>query len=117
MPRGGKRPGAGRRKHTPESTTAPRKYEAGEIIESLGVDNGHSKGCKCWKCLWKSDAERADAIGHHARKYLWDRHSGKPVDTVNHLHDKPIEMTLNVRMSELIREVRQRKQDYERNCK
>jgi hypothetical protein len=48
-------------------------------------------------------------------RYLEDRAYGRPVDTVNHLHDKPIEMNVNVKMSELIREVRQRKQAYERS--
>ena len=48
-------------------------------------------------------------------RYLEDRAYGRPVDTVNHLHDKPIEMNVNVKMSELIREVRERKQQYERN--
>lgn len=50
-------------------------------------------------------------------RYLEDRAYGRPVDTVNHLHDKPIDVNVNVKMSDLIREVRQRKQEYERNRK
>ena len=50
-------------------------------------------------------------------RYLEDRAYGRPVDTVNHLHDKPIEMNVNLSMAELIRDVRQRKENYERNRK
>lgn len=45
-------------------------------------------------------------------RYLEDRAYGKPVDTVNHLHDKPIDLNVNVSMAELVREVRQRKSEY-----
>lgn len=48
-----------------------------------------------------------DRLKCHAR--------GNPFDTVNHMHDKPIEMNVTVKMSELIREVRERKLQYERN--
>lgn len=50
-------------------------------------------------------------------RYLDDRAYGRPMDTVNHLHDKPIEMNVNVSMSEIVREVRTRKAEYERNRK
>jgi hypothetical protein len=50
-------------------------------------------------------------------RYLEDRAYGRPMDTVNHLHDKPIEMNVNVSMSEIVREVRTRKAEYERNRK
>ena len=46
-------------------------------------------------------------------RYLEDRAYGRPVDTVNHLHDKPIEMNVNLSMSELVRKVRERKLAYE----
>jgi hypothetical protein len=48
-------------------------------------------------------------------KYLTDRRDGKAVQTVNHLHDKPIEMNVNVSMAEIVRGVRKRKEEYERN--
>jgi len=41
-------------------------------------------------------------------KYLEDRAHGRPVDTVNHLHDKPIEMNLTVTLSEEIQNARKR---------
>jgi hypothetical protein len=121
MPRGGARAGAGRRKNKPENHGNPTKLEAREIIENLGkpIPNWHAKSsyeptCNCWKCLWKKDAEQQNQVGQYARKYLWDRDSGKPVDTVNHVHDKPIDLNVNVSMAEIVRKVRLRKQEYER---
>lgn len=48
-------------------------------------------------------------------RYLEDRAYGRPVDTVNHVHDKPIDVNVNVSIAEIIRKVRQRKQEYERS--
>ncbi len=48
-------------------------------------------------------------------RYLEDRAYGRPVDTVNHLHDKPIEMNVNVSIAEIVRKVRERKESYERS--
>lgn len=48
-------------------------------------------------------------------RYLEDRAYGRPVDTVNHLHDKPIEMNVNVSIAEVVRKVRERKEQYERS--
>ena len=115
MPKGGARPGAGRKKNQPESHGAPRKSEATEIIQGLGTENGHAADCLCWKCLWRRDAQREDVVGFNARKYLWDRADGKPVDTVNHLHDKPLQVEATISIAEVVREVRQRKQEYERS--
>src|SRR5579859_1251483 len=36
-------------------------------------------------------------------RYLEDRAYGRPVDTVNHLHDKPIEHNVNLNLSERFR--------------
>lgn len=46
---------------------------------------------------------------------LLDRKLGKPVQTVNHVHDKPIDLNVNVSIAEIVRKVRQRKQEYERS--
>jgi len=48
-----------------------------------------------------------DRLKCHAR--------GNPRDTVNHQHDKPIDLNVTVSMAEIVREVRERKQNYERN--
>lgn len=36
-------------------------------------------------------------------RYLEDRAYGRPMDTVNHLHDKPLEMNVNLKLSERFR--------------
>lgn len=41
-------------------------------------------------------------------RYLEDRAFGRPVDTVNHLHDKPIEMNVTVSLAESIQKARKR---------
>jgi hypothetical protein len=50
-----------------------------------------------------------DRLKCHAR--------GNPRDTVNHQHDKPIDLNVTVSMAEIVRKVRERKQQYERNRK
>lgn len=63
-----------------------------------------------WAVLWFGSRTALET-----RKYLYDKAKGKAVVTVNHLHDKPIEMNVNVSMAEIIRKIRQRKQAYERS--
>lgn len=41
-------------------------------------------------------------------RYLEDRAYGRPMDTVNHLHDKPLEVNMTVSLAEEIRKARQR---------
>lgn len=48
---------------------------------------------------------------------LTEKRDGRAMHTVNHLHDKPLEMNVNVSMAELVRDVRLRKQEYERTRK
>lgn len=52
--------------------------------------------------------------GYDQFNKLLDRKLGKPVQTVNHLHDKPIQHEVTISMAEIVRKVRQRKQEYER---
>ena len=41
-------------------------------------------------------------------RYLEDRAYGRPVDTVNHLHDKPIELNMKVSYIDVIERARKR---------
>lgn len=132
MPRGGKRvAGEGKSIGRPKVQAerpegAPNKQLASEILDSLKIpdhkwvklhlpskvtENGEPIPCQCEICLWRWHA-KAD---RGALEYLWNRRDGKPVHIVNHLHDKPIEMNVNVKLSEIIRQVRERKREYERN--
>jgi len=77
------------------------------------------------KSLFKSDedfalwflAQSDRGLANRTFITFIEKRDGKAMHTVNHLHDKPIEMNVNVSMAELVREVRQRKEDYERTRK
>ena len=63
-----------------------------------------------WALLWFGSRTSLES-----RKYLYDRAKGKAVITVNHVHDKPFEMNVNVSIAEVVRKVRERKEQYERS--
>lgn len=107
MPRGGKRPNAGRKKHPPKPE-AVTKQLATEVL-ALTARPIHIADCLCEMCRWWAVLTAADArLRFDALKYLTDRRDGKAVQTVNHLHDKPIEMNVTISRSEEIRKARQR---------
>ena len=109
MPRGGKREGAGRKKQErPVDGNDARKIKA------------RIKAEEKWVRLCEIATEKAEETGNtadlrNALEYLDNRDLGTCVDTVNHLHDKPIEMNVNVSIAEIVRKVRERKELYERS--
>ena len=109
MPRGGKREGAGRKKQErPVDGNVARKIKA------------RIKAEEKWVRLCEIATEKAEetcntADLRNALEYLDNRDLGTCVDTVNHLHDKPIEMNVNVSIAEIVRKVRERKELYERS--
>jgi hypothetical protein len=138
--RGGKREGAGRKKaERPTNAVVAAKVLSQAKAEKLWLelidlerkrlglavkDHKHRMVWKkkwgayvCSECGFQPDDDRAFSIIPltNLLRYLEDRAYGRPVDTVNHLHDKPIQHEVTVKMSELIREVRERKQQYERS--
>ncbi len=118
MTRGGRRPGAGRRPK-PKLPEVP-KVEAGQwvavLIEALDrpAPKKESKQLAEWRLLWEAQDLR---IRLDTRKFLYEQLHGKARHTVNHLHDKPIDLNVSLSMSEVIRDVRHRKQEYERSRK
>ena len=90
MPRGGARPGAGRRKLERPPNVAD-KNAAARLIDALNSQpkKDEPEEIAGWRGLWDSATA---AIRLDTRKYLYDKRDGKAVHTVNHLHDKPIEM-------------------------
>jgi uncharacterized Zn finger protein (UPF0148 family) len=56
-----------------------------------------------WALLWF-----AARTALETRKYLYDRAKGKAVITVNHVHDKPIEMNHTFSISDRIKRARER---------
>ena len=114
MPRGGKRtPREGKKLGRPKSTrpvdgNVARKIKARVKAEEL------------WVFLIAQASKKAKETGNtadlrNALEYLDNRDLGTCVDTVNHLHDKPIEMNVNVSIAEIVRKVRERKESYERS--
>lgn len=123
MPRGGARKGAGRKpapvKLITEDAKAALATDRNKVAELIDALNGKEVGpglidsaeLQYWSELWCAPDLR---IRLDTRKYLYDKRDGKPVQTINHLHDKPIEMNVNIQISEIIRKVRERKREYEK---
>src|SRR5208282_6505404 len=106
MPRGGKRvPAAGKAIGRPRKPVAPvvsDRNSAGRLIDALHAPPtaDEPEEIAGWRGLWDSTA--AD-IRLRTRIYLYDKRDGRAVHTVNHLHDKPIEHTLTLNLSERFR--------------
>ena len=100
MPRGGKRAGAGRKKRPVDGNVA-RRIKAQVKAEELWVEAVTIAAEKARKTGNTSDLRQC-------LEYLDDRDMGRCVDTVNHLHDKPIEMNVNLVLSEAIQKARKR---------
>lgn len=102
MPRGGKRKGAGRKKvERPVDGNIARKIKA-QI-------NAEEK----WLLVIKIAEQKARKTGNtadlrHCLEYLDDRDLGRCVDTVNHLHDKPIEMNVHLDLADRIAKARRK---------
>lgn len=137
--RGGCRKGAGRKKAPPapavlDGRSAAAKTTAGRILEKsrseklwlsmigiecdrLGIDPGTGERIAAVK---PGGINEGDYKGNYSviplsqmLRYLEDRYHGRPVDTVNHVHDKPLDV--NVSFAEVVRGVRLRKQAYEQS--
>ena len=110
MAYGGARKGAGRKKKDERLVDAnvARRIKAQVKAEELWVE---------LVGLAVAKARQTGKTGElrQALEYLDDRDLGRPVDTVNHLHDKPIEMNVNLSIAEIVRKVRERKEQYERS--
>lgn len=104
--RGGKRSGAGRPKTRPDPVHADRAF-AGRLIEALVLPakKGELAEIADWRDLWLAADLR---IRLDTRKFWYDKRDGKAIHTVNHLHDKPIEMNVTVSLAEAIQKARKR---------
>lgn len=99
--RGGSRQGSGRKKREApveiiDGRTVSGKDHAQWLVDQLNADFDPTKEESLevagWRRLWDSLDKR---IALETRRYLYDKAKGKAVITVNHLHDKPIEMNVN----------------------
>jgi hypothetical protein len=106
--RGGARPGAGRKKITPELPEANKRI-ATEVLALKDFPKGHEKDCRCEQCRWVTLLNAPDLrIRFDTLKYLTDKRDGKAVQNVNHLHDKPIEHVVTHKLSEELQKARKR---------
>ena len=106
MPKGGARAGAGR-KAKPRLPALETANRAIQLLEALNrpANEKDSYEIKRWRLLTEAMDLR---IQLDARTRLDDKAYGRAVHTVNHLHDKPIEMNVTVTLSEAIQKARKR---------
>jgi hypothetical protein len=107
----------GRKKLKPEAVADGDKNFATRVLARIG-----KPGWRDYADVTKVQSAEdyalhllATTAGYDQFNKLLDRKLGKPVQTVNHLHDKPIDLNVNVSIAEIVRKVRQRKQEYERS--
>lgn len=107
--RGGARPGAGRKKTEVipatliDGRTVTGQQHAQWLIDRLNAPFDPKKETlelAGWRRLWDSLDKR---IALECRRYLYDRAKGKATITVNHLHDKPQELNVNLQLSDRFR--------------
>ncbi len=128
MPRGGSRkhpadckcgkcPKMGPKKRKPESIADGDKNFATRVLTRIG-----KPGWRDYIDIAKVESDEDFALhllvstaGYDQFNKLLDRKLGKAVQTVNHVHDKPIDLNVNVSIAEVVRRVRERKQEYERS--
>ena|ERR1035441_2564944 len=114
MPRGGKRTATdGKKLGRPKVARATTPSIAAKVLNDIRVEQK-------WKQIIEIETTNAEtkfttAGLRETLKYLENRAYGNCTDTVNHLHDKPIEHTVTVTIAEVIRKVRERKEQYERS--
>ncbi len=53
-----------------------------------------------WRRFWDSMDQR---VALECRRWLYDKADGKAVQTVNHLHDKPIDVNMKLSLGEGMR--------------
>jgi hypothetical protein len=107
MPRGGKRtPKEGKRLGRPKSTRPVDGNVARKIKQRVRAE-------ELWVFAIGKAAEKAKKTGNagdlmRGLAYLDDRDLGRCVDTVNHLHDKPLEVNMQVSYFDVIERARKR---------
>lgn len=107
MPRGGKRtPKDGKKLGRPKTTRPVDGNVARKIKARIRAE-------ELWVMLIATAAKKARETGNtadlrNALEYLDNRDLGNTMDTVNHLHDKPLEVHHTFSVSDRIKRARER---------
>ena len=107
MPRGGKRtPKDGKKLGRPKTTRPVDGNVARKIKARIKAE-------ELWVFLVATASKKAKETGNtadlrNALEYLDNRDLGNTIDTVNHLHDKPMEVNVTFSLSDRIRRARER---------
>jgi hypothetical protein len=131
--RGGKRPGAGRKKQErpTDAACAARVLARAKAEETwLAMIDLEKRrlGLTGAKLASRKEASGAVTEGDYRGnfsiipltnllRYLEDRAYGRPIDTVYHLHDKPIEMSMTLSLGEGMKLAMQKAEERVRNRK
>jgi hypothetical protein len=108
--RGGSRPNAGRKAKVKLPTASNKTAEI--VLGMLGHEYKGGrlpKEVDLWLDLIAGDKDKPDKrLRFDVLKYLNDVKHGKAVQTINHLHDKPIELHHTFSLSDRIKRARER---------
>lgn len=118
---GGARTGAGRHKRDCDCEKCIKKHGARPVDGNLARKiKAKIKAEEKWELvitLATAKAIRTENTAdlRNALEYLDNRDLGNTTDNVNHMHDKPIEHHVTLSIAEVVRKVRERKEQYERS--
>ena len=113
--------GAGRHKRDCDCEKCKAKHGARPVDGNLARKiKAKIKAEEKWILVIELATKKAQDTLHtadlrNALEYLDNRDLGNTTDNVNHMHDKPIEMNVNLSIAEVVRKVRERKEQYERS--
>jgi hypothetical protein len=107
--RGGPRKGAGRPAKDKTPPVGDKSF-ADRVLKLVHGKRPHpdvsdpEKACRCegcdwWDMYWAKDNDARIRL----RIWLYDKRDGKAVQTVNHVHDKPIDLNVSLSLGERMR--------------
>jgi hypothetical protein len=111
---GGKREGAGRHKRDCECEKCLKKHGSRPVDGNLARKiKARIKAEEKWVLVVELATKKAQDTLHtadlrNALEYLDNRDLGNTTDNVNHMHDKPIEMNVNVNLGQRLAAARKR---------
>lgn len=132
MPQGGKRAGAGRKKvERPTNANVATRVLAQAKAEQLWLTiidlERRRLGINKDGTLSQAEKGAIDGPDYQGKfsiiplttvlRYLEDRAYGRPIDTVNHLHDKPVDLNVTLSLGEGMKLAMQKADERLRNHK